>query len=561
MKKKQLSTLQKQTRVIAIGAAAFAVLACLYFLLLKPIVDKMNEPVTTTIEQLPDGNRVLKNSKDEIILTLLPGEEVGPGNTHRILISPQVTREFIKSVEVKNPNDTFKLIHHLGQNRYFVEGAELVPIHGETIANFFTNVGYLLSMERVAAKDIDDGNEILEDLEQFGLGKRNIDDLYFVVTTTEDFWYKIIIGDKIPTTGGYYVMYEDKDGIRPAIYILDTMMEETILSDRYSIMLPIIAEPIKQNETLYVDNFKFYKGYDLMLEVYSAPIPEGSEALVNWQIKYPSPYILSDRYSTLLFAFVGFMGDRVVHAFSADEVLALFYSEAGEDEDELSEALAEVMYKFGFDEPAARISFDHLERDYYFIFSKPNEAGNYYVLSMDFGSIVEISPEKLKFEGELQPFVEWDLLKFVNRGIFDQNINDVESIVVKIPGKEDAVFLLEGTGQELKVTGNGKEMIVNKIGNDDYFRGYYYAMLSIDLLDYETDVYDGKEPLARLIVTNRDGFVRDFEFFFVEGQTRRSFYRLNGNGDFYVLRDKVLKLINDTELVLQNLPISKDARE
>jgi hypothetical protein len=195
------------------------------------------------------------------------------------------------------------------------------------------------------------------------------------------------------------------------------------------------------------------------------------------------------------------------------------------------------------------------------VFSKPNERGNYYVLSLDFGSIIEISPEKLKFEGELQPFVEWDLLKFVNRGIFDQNINDVEAMVVKKQKKEDAVFLFEGEGQDLKVTGNGKELIVNKIGNDDYFRGYYYAMLSIELLDYETDVYDDKEPLIQLIVKNRDGFVRDFEFYFVEGQTRRSFYRLNGSGNFYVLRDKVLKLLNDTELVLQNLPIAKDARE
>ncbi|MCL2813874.1 MAG: DUF4340 domain-containing protein [Oscillospiraceae bacterium] len=556
MKKKQMSTVQKQMVILSLCAAAFAVLTGLYFLMLKPIVDKMNAPVTTTIEYLEDGNRVLKNSEDEILLTLLPGEEVG--TTNRIMITPQVTREYIKSVEVKNPNDSFRLVHHLGQNYYFVEGAELVPINGETIASFFTNSGYLLSMERVAAAGVDDGDEILQDLEQFGLGTRNNDDLYFVVTTTDDEWYKIIIGDKIPTTGGYYVMYENKDGIRPAIYILDTMMEETILSDRYSIMLPIVAEPIKQNETLYVDNFKFYKGYDLMLEIYSAPIPEGSEALVNWQMKYPSPYIISDRYSTLIYAFVYFAGDRVVHAFSADEVISLFYSD---EDDEISDDLAGIFQKYGFDDPAVRITFDFKERNYYFVFSKPNERGNYYVLSADFGSIVEISPEKLKFEGELQPFVEWDLLKFVNRGIFDQNINDVESIVVKIPGEEDAVFLFEGSGQELLVTGNGKDMIVNKIGDDDYFRGYYYAMLSIDLLDYETDVYDDKEPLLRMIVTNRDGFVRDYEFFFVEGQTRRSFYRLNGSGDFYVLRDKVLKMRNDTALVLQNLPIAKDARE
>jgi hypothetical protein len=185
-KKKQMTTVQKQMITVASCIAAFAVLAGLYFFLLKPIIDELNKPVTTTIEYLEDGNRILKNSNDEVILTLLPGEELGTGNANRIMITPQVTREYIKSVEVKNQNDNFKLIHHLGQNYYYVEGAELVPINGETIASFFTNSGYLLSMERVAAKDIDDGNEILEDLEQFGLGSRNNDDLYFIVTTTED---------------------------------------------------------------------------------------------------------------------------------------------------------------------------------------------------------------------------------------------------------------------------------------------------------------------------------------------------------------------------------------
>ncbi|MCL2159176.1 MAG: DUF4340 domain-containing protein [Oscillospiraceae bacterium] len=550
IKRKKMSTLQKQLTIVALCVVAFAILAALYFLILKPIIDKQNAPVTNSIEYLPDGNRVLKDSNDEILLTLLPGEEVG--TTNRIMITPQVTRENIKSVEVKNPNDSFTLIHHLGQNFYYVEGAELVPINGETIASFFTNVGYLLSMTRVAAKDVDDGNEILSNLEQFGLGAKNIDQLYFVVTTLEDAWYKIIIGDKIPTTGGYYVMYEDKDGIRPAIYILDTMMEETILSDKYSIMLPIVAEPIAMNESLYVDNFKFYKGYDLMIEIYNAPIPEDSEALVNWQMRYPSPYIVSDGYSTLLSAFTYLAGDRVVYAFSGDEVVSLFYSEQEED---LDESLMEVLWEFGFDDPLARISFDFKERDYYLIFSKLNENGKYYVLSMDFGSIVEISPDSLKFEGELRPFIEWDLLKFVNKGIFDQNINNVATIEVKVPGKPDALFELEGTGQELEVLGNGVPMDIPT------FRSFYYALLSIDLIDYEQDVYDDKESLLQLTITNRDGFVRDYKFYFVEGLTRRSFFRFNDQGNFYVLRDKVLKLANDTEKMLQNSFIDRDARE
>ena len=520
-KMKSMSQLQRQMIIIGLCVAFFAVLAAIYFFILQPIIEKMGQ-------------------KEEVHIELLDGEEIGIGN--RIMITRKYERGDIKNVQVKNKEDHFKLIHHLGQNYYYVEGAELVQINGETVASFFTNVSYLLSMERVAAKDIEDGNEILENLEPFGLNPDN-PDVYFVVTTIEDVWYKIIIGDKIPTTGGYYVMFEDKDGVRPAIYILDTMMEETILSTRYSIMLPLIAIPIPQNETYLIDNFKFYKGRDLMVDIYNAPIPEGSEALVNWQMRYPAPYDVSDRYSSLTMSFVYFAGERVVYAFGIDDEI---------DED--------ILTKFGFDEVSARITFDFHEKEYDFIFSKKNENGNYYVISMDFYSIVEISPEneRMKMQGELQPFVEWDLLKFVNKPIFGENINDVETIEIKVPGKGNAFFELEGVGQELEVKGNGVDLIVN-----GGFRDLYYSILSIDLEDYatETEIYEEKDPMLEMIITTRDGLIRHYKFYFVEETTRRCYFSINGAGDFYVLRDKVLKLMNDTEKILQNLPIDREARE
>jgi hypothetical protein len=348
----------------------------------------------------------------------------------------------------------------------------------------------------------------------------------------------VIIGDKIPTTGGYYVMYEDKDGLRPAIYILDTMMEETILKERYAIMLPIVSDPIPQNEILFATNFKFYKGFDLMIEIYNAPVPEDSEALVNYQMTYPERYTVSDNYSSLMMAFTGFSGESVVYAYSPNE--------------EISE---EILIKYGFDELTARIIFEHNEREYYFVFSKPNEKGNYYVLT-EFCSIVEITPDMLRRTEAGQPFVEWDWLKFVGKSIFDQNINDVESISVKVPGKEDALFTLEGTGQDLIVKGTGQVLDVPT------FRSYYYALLSIDMIDSETNAVEKEDLLLlELKVTNRNGVVRDYSFYFVENNTRRSYYRLNDRADFYVLRDKVLKLAADTEKMLQNEFIDRDAME
>jgi len=524
--------IKKQIRIISICAVAIAALILVWLFVLNPIIEKMG-------------------GEDEIDITLLDGETIGI--TNRIMITPQVNRSDMKNVQVHNKDDSFKVIHHLGNNSYYVEGAELVPVNQEIIASFFTNVGYLLSMSRVAAKDIDDGNEILENLKDFGFNTDNEEEqIYFTVTKTDDTWYKITIGDKIPTTGGYYVMYEDINGVRPAIYILDTMMEETILSTKYSLMDPIVAMTIPQNQILFIDNFRFYQNGDLLVEIYNAPLPEDSAKITDPRMKYPAPYLVSDKYTTLTSAFVYFVGDKVIDALTEDEIIDLFYSE---EDDIISEELLNKLLKYGFDKPSASISFNLDEKEFYFLFSSINENGNYYVLSTDFYSIIEISPASLTLEGDLQPFITWDLIRFVDKPIVDQNINDVESVVVKSPGKPDAVFTLEGTGQELIVQANGTVMTTQ------LFRDYYYSILSIDLLDYETDIYQDKEPMLEMIMTMRDGVVREYKFYFVENQTRRSFYSINGVGDFYVLRDKVLKLINDTELVIQGLPINRDAPE
>jgi hypothetical protein len=144
------------------------------------------------------------------------------------------------------------------------------------------------------------------------------------------------------------------------------------------------------------------------------------------------------------------------------------------------------------------------------------------------------------------------MIRFVDRPIFDQNINDIATILIRVPGKPDALFELDGYAQELTVLGNGVEINVPA----PYFRNYYWSILATEVIDYQEDPVERDELiLLEMIATNRCGFERHYTFYFVEDNTRRSVFRLNDRTDFYVLRDKVLKLAADTELILQNLPI------
>ncbi|MCL2775866.1 MAG: DUF4340 domain-containing protein [Oscillospiraceae bacterium] len=525
-KPKKKNLLNKQIIIVIVCIIVVGALSTAYFATLKPI----------------ENNAIAAQSTTEGY-TLMPGESMGPGKTNRIFITDPVDKKDTKSVYVKNHVDEYTVIHHLGQDIFYVEGAELAPVNPETLSSFYTNVGYLLSMTRVAAKGIDDdADEIFSDLTQFGF---NDDCAYFVVTKTDDTWYKIIIGDKIPTTGGYYVMYEDANGRRPAIYIIDTTMEGDVLATRYALLQAIVCKPIGMNATYLIDNFDYYKGADKFVEIYNAPIPEGSEVLVNRQMRYPAPYTVSDNYSTLLNTFTNFAGTQVVYNFPLDQ-----------DIDE------NILVKYGFDQYTAKITFDYNGESYYFLFSKPNDAGNYYVISMEFGTIVEVTPDTV-------PFLTWGLLKFVDPPIFSENINDVAGITVKVPGKPDAVFTIDGTGQNITVYANGTALdfpnpdtsrgtATDKAWN---FRQYYKSILSINLWDYQEDVSNGEDPLLEMDILMKNGDINIYKFYFVVTDTRHCFFTINGSGEFYVLKDKVTKLIADTDLVMQNQLINSDAAE
>ncbi|MCL2099849.1 MAG: DUF4340 domain-containing protein [Oscillospiraceae bacterium] len=550
------STIKKQGLGIGMSAGFFLVLIALYFGVLQPVLAERAARVESVELELLEGETINESSR----FTITPVKaETPPGvnkvlvkgadstarvDNIRIMITPRVDRADIRHIEVFNRVDSYRLVHHLGQGFYYVETAELALIDPELLSQFLVNTGYLLSMMRVAAKDIEDGNEILENKEQFGFSE---DNAYFIVTKTDGSWYKIIIGDIIPTQGGHYVMYEDELGLREAIYILDRQMDDNVLSDRYSILAPVICRPLNNvmTETMYIDNFRFYDPQGLAVEIYNAEIPEDSPALLNRQMRYPAPYEVSDNLNNILTTLLaGLQGERVVYAFGADI----------EDFDE------SILEEYGLFDYACRMTFDFIDpdnpqnsREYYIIFSRPNEEGNYYAFSLDLQVIVEIAAEDA-------PFVEWDWTRFVDRAIFMRNIDDVEAITVRSPGQPDVTFTLEGTRQELIVKGGetGGTAVVLETQN---FRQFYKAILSIDLWELEENTSADSEPFCEFVVDMRNGDIFEYAFYFVPSNTRRSFFTVNGSGQFHVMRDRVLKLINDTALVLNGEPVNADAPE
>lgn len=517
--------LQKQLKVIIICAAAFLVLLAGYFFIVKPFfIDQIRR---YTVE-MPDGNEVkeldFELSKDEtskvvtyedagvsktVIVSLdddkkpyyerlEEGESVGTGN--RILITGHTEKDGIQSVSVHSPKGDFKVSRI--EDVFYIEGAELVTTNAELMSSFFVNTGYLLSMKKIVSA--------ADDYSEYGLDYEGGDVAWFLVERTDGTSYKVYVGDLIPTGAGYYVRMEGRD----SVHVLDTGLGDSVLVDKRTLLQPYISTPISQNEYFQITNFKLYKNRELFVEIINDELPEDSDALVNYKMLQPARYELNtDNYDTILRTFISFVGDSVADTEISDETLE----------------------KYGFaDENAYRISFDFQDKTYNFLISPLNENGNHYITAVDFGAIVEISPDKL-------PFLQWDIMKYVSPTLFSMNINDVAAISVEADGVKDE-FVIEGTGQELTVTSGGKALDVPN------FRQYYKSLLYLTLQDYSERPAQGETPFCTLKVTTDAGEELVYDFYFLT--TRKCFYTVNGEGEFYVIRDSVLKLISDTKKVL-----------
>ena len=187
------------------------------------------------------------------------------------------------------------------------------------------------------------------------------------------------------------------------------------------------------------------------------------------------------------------------------------------------------------------------------IFSEKNKAGNYYAYSPIFDLITEV-------EGAKADWLDWGLIDWIERPLFQMNISAVDSIEL-VSGETKYKFTLESDENGLKSV--REEYRGRDVENIDNFKKFYQTILMTSLQDY---VNQTEEELASLVeggeylsmnITLTDGSVKEYKFYPYE--TRRSYYTVNGKGDFYILRDRMVKLLDDAQKVMTGEQIYPDA--
>ncbi len=499
--------IKKRIILIAVIAVAFIALLCTYIFVIAPMMEEGENPQEKI--ELLDG-------------------EVWASNT-TILMFDQVERANIQSIEVFNSKNNYKFYYDKEKNDFFVEGYVNAPYSKEMISALVTNAGFPVTMKRVTEKT--------DDLSQYGLAESD-NPAYYILTTRTGETHKVYIGNMIPTGAGYYTKYEKRD----AVYITETSISQTLLGRVENLISPMLFIPPLQSDYFLVKDLILVKDGDpfikITTETKEAQTSDGTkyEEFTDYKMEYPAEYTVSTNYDVMLQGFMELYGNSVL--------------ELGKDDEVISE---DILEKYNLTKPAYELFFTHngIEND--IMISEKTEDGVYYAYSLLFNTICDI-PE------ELFSFLEWELIDYVEKPLFQYNINDISSITVTAKDFDETFILSTSEGETTTnpVTGETTtktdiQVKIKSLGtyvkDPNNFRQFYMGLLTTNMVTY-ADVTDttGLECLATLKIITRDG--EKIEFAFYPYATRRCLYTLNGKGEFYVLKDAVDKIVSDAKKLI-----------
>ncbi|MBQ9940836.1 MAG: DUF4340 domain-containing protein [Clostridia bacterium] len=402
----------------------------------------------------------------------------------------------INSLKVTNQNGSFEF-YRGSDGEMYLRGAEKYLYDMNKQKQLFINAAtQLIAIEKY---------EEYDSLETYGLTADTC--LATAEITAQDGgYYKIIFGDKLATNGAYYAMLEGRE----AVYALDTMLESTLFCTAGDFIMPLLAPTVENGDYSLISALSIKKNGEPFVEVVKMTPEEEEESLIFGQYKmtYPADFSPSaDNLSGVLYAVAEFSADRIAD-YNIDGEKLDFYG-----------------FKTG---TKYEITYTCKDVDYSLYFSGKTPRNTYYVYSPAYDLIGEISADRVDF-------LEWDIIRYVERNIFMVNIDSIASVEITHSGTTDT-FTLTSEGDSLEVKHN------KRITDTTNFRYFYKSLLSICIDGYDT-MPEGAESDITLTITSRSGKVLEYKFYYTS--SLRAFFTLNGKGEFYVNRDYLRTVISN----------------
>ena len=273
-----MNTRLKKTALILGGV--FVALLILYFAVIRPIVNAVEEtPETEPLETVA-------------------GEVVGIND--RYMMYPQIERKGMQSIAVENEYGSYEFYRDANGD-FQIRGFEGTAYDLTLFSNLVTSTGYTLSKVKVVDNATD------AELEEYGLDHPKAK---WTLTTITGEKYTVDVGYDLLTGGGYYCMLEG----RRSVYVLDTVLEDTILSPIEALLTPVLLAGIDRNDYFLIDNFTVIHGDEVLCSI-TIVDPEDQNnpnALVENIMQYPTSYYPnSDVYLNILYDYMALTGTSI----------------------------------------------------------------------------------------------------------------------------------------------------------------------------------------------------------------------------------------------------------
>ncbi len=400
----------------------------------------------------------------------------------------------LNSIYVHNLEDEYTILRDSAGNWKFseVEGYELNP---ELLATLRTNTRYLLAVEYVDGAD-------LSNPEKFGL----TGEIFFEVSFGDGGKYKVIVGDKTPDNGGYYAMLDGRE----ALYVLDSGLENSVFLTLRDYINPVVADTIDTSEQYSLERLSIFHKGDAFVRIDAVRDGLTYGNISTHRVTYPSY-----NYATNLANFPRFL-EAMMNIQCSETVLF------GEGIN--AESLAEL----GFIENAEEHICDYTLTAKYpgqeIILHFIQEEETYLIYS-EKKNIVVRAPKESFF------FLDWELISWVSSEVYLLDIFDVATMEFS-SGKKSGVFEISGE-KDIAVKCNG-----TAVSAPD-FKSVYQSFLYLLVTDWATPPEITSE-IMHLKITLESGEVLDYSF--TSASAVNSFYTLNGFGQFYVSREKLMEV-------------------
>jgi hypothetical protein len=153
--------------------------------------------------------------------------------------------------------------------------------------------------------------------------------------------------------------------------------------------------------------------------------------------------------------------------------------------------------------------------------------------------VLEGKPLIYKVDASSVPFYNYKLTDLCSTLLFTDQIDTVKSVTVS-KGSESYTINFTGTEDKLVATYNGKTLDTN------YARKFYESVVGISTEGTAAKPAKGS-TYAKIVVNYRDTSKSPTTMEFITIDARKCFWSINGQGDFYILRDSIDNAITTTK--------------